>query len=618
MGENKKNIVPDWILEAAYALRPPGRENVSSWAERNRYLMGKNNNFKGKWSNSLTPYLVDIMDSFNNAEVEEISIVKSTQVGGTEVILNCLGCIIDQDPGPAMIVYPTDKVANKISEERIIPMLIGSPILRKHYDVTSKMSYLECDEMNISISGANSPSDLASSSIRYLFMDEVDKFPEQSGKESSPRELAKERTRIFKNKKKIISASTPTVEDGPIWRDWQNADTKYEYYVQCPECKEWFIFSKEHLKYDNKSPESARKTAVYVCKHCGNVIENHQKRSLIENGEWKQVYTNGSLKHVAYHLTAFLSPWISFGEIAEKFEVSKRDPIELMNFVNSWLAEAFKDVENTMNAEFLIKKRESGYKQFEVPSETILLTGGVDVQKDCFYYSIRAWENNMTSYNVCHGKVFTWQEIWNVMNNSYFDKNGKDYIVNLACIDSGDQTDDVYNFCLVNSEWAKAVKGASTKLTSKYRESIVDRPTSKTHGMTFYLVDTNYYKDVIFSRITRDRDNGGWYLHTNTDGEYAEMITSEHKVRRKYHGYLTSVWELKAQGRDNHYLDTEVYAALAADLCGIRTMYANNAIQNQSTIQAYQNEPSTNTDKPISHYNNNKSHYIQKKGWFKK
>ena len=48
------------------------------------------------------------------------------------------------------------------------------------------------------LSGANSPSSLASRAIKYVFFDEVDKYPVFSGKEANPIKLATERTKTFR------------------------------------------------------------------------------------------------------------------------------------------------------------------------------------------------------------------------------------------------------------------------------------------------------------------------------------------------------------------------------------------------------------------------------------
>ncbi|UTW68661.1 phage terminase large subunit family protein [Anaerobacillus sp. HL2] len=50
-------------------------------------LYSKSSAIPGRWSNSVTPYLVDIMDEFNNVDTEEIIFLKpNTKVGGTEFL----------------------------------------------------------------------------------------------------------------------------------------------------------------------------------------------------------------------------------------------------------------------------------------------------------------------------------------------------------------------------------------------------------------------------------------------------------------------------------------------------------------------------------------------------
>ena len=91
-------------------LKKPEKLTVSQWAERFR-ILDESSNFSGKWSNDITPYMIGVMDAFNDPYIQEINFVKSTQVGGTEAMLNMLGWIIMNDPAPTMIVYPTDDLA---------------------------------------------------------------------------------------------------------------------------------------------------------------------------------------------------------------------------------------------------------------------------------------------------------------------------------------------------------------------------------------------------------------------------------------------------------------------------------------------------------------------------
>ena len=101
----------------------------------------------GPWRTEHTPYLKGIMDEFNNYETEEIVYVKPTQVGGTECLQNMVGYIVQQDPAPTMIVYPTDTLAKSISENRLQPMFKAAPELRKRFDENSQLQELQFDGM---------------------------------------------------------------------------------------------------------------------------------------------------------------------------------------------------------------------------------------------------------------------------------------------------------------------------------------------------------------------------------------------------------------------------------------------------------------------------------------
>lgn len=605
MAASNSWVCPEWITEALQTMRPPGRMTVSEWAEAKRVLDAKTSSMPGRWSADRTPYLRTIMDTFNDPEVESISIMKSTQVGGTEVLLNMLGYVIDKDPSASMIVYPTVKLGEFASKNRIQSMIELCPDLREKYDANSKLLELQFSDMFLVVSGANSSASLSSYPVRNLFMDEVDKYPVTAGREADPRELARERTNSYKDNRKIVSVSTPTYEDGAIYKDWLAADEQNEYWVTCPECGESWPWEFKQLKFDNSSPEIAQQTAVYCCRCCGAAISDSQHNRMNQQGFWKKIKSEGR-QRVAFRMNVFSSPFMRLGDIARQFEISRKDPAKLMNFINSWLAEPWKEVEQTTSAEWLMEERQGQYKRLVVPPGTVLVTGGVDVQKECFYWTIRGWRANMSSYNIDHGKAFSWREIEYQMNRTLTDPEGKAYVVNLCCVDSGDQTDDVYNFCVVNSEWAVPVKGASSRLPGRFRKTTIDRVDSRAKGYPLIIVDTNYYKDMLASRMRRGEDDGGWFTHLNCDPEYCEMVTSEQKVVRKYNGRMVSVWEPKVVGRDNHYLDTEVYAAAAADLLGIREISAEQA------AAATAEEPVN----VVESHAKTSNYFTDRKGWF--
>lgn len=569
----QENEWQPWLYDSLQVLKPPEKLTVAEWADKHRVLDSKTSAEPGSWSTDRTPYLRGIMDAFTDPRVEEIIFVKPTQVGGTEAINNMVAFTVAQDPNPALIVYPTLELAEYTSKNRLQPMFELSPVLSERFrSDESKLLELQFSGMYAVIAGANSPASLASRPIRFLFMDEVDKYPKNAGKEADPRALARERTKTFPYNKKIVQTSTPTLKRGPIWQAWENTETKMEYYVPCPHCGHFQTFKFKQIKFNKElKREQIRQSAYYQCEKCEEPIRDNHKTMMLRGGEWRT--KEGSTLYAsktAFHLNAIYSPWVRFGDVAYEFISAKNTPEELMNFVNSWLAEPWEQTQVKLNSDKIIE-RTSGFDEGVVPDRTIILTAGVDVQKDRFYFTIRAWGERMASWNIRHGFVETWSEIEDIMNTPYFNKDGAEFFVNLCGIDSGYNADDTYDFCAKNSEWAVSIKGSSTEIPTKYRLSKIDREDKGLYNISLYLVYGAYYKDFISNRISRKPDeSGGWFVYNGCDLDYAEQITSEEKVTIKRNGKEIDVWQPKTSHADNHYLDAEVYAAFAADRLGIR------------------------------------------------
>lgn len=573
----KKYEVASYIHEALRQLKPPEDISVSEWAQKYRMLDAKTAAMPGPWRNDKTPYLTEIMNELNNYETEEIVFCKCTQVGGTEAELNMLGYIIGQDPAPSMVVYPSDKLGESISDNRIKPMLQASPTLRdRFYELRSQKLEMQFEGMYLTISGANSPSSLASRAIKYLFLDEVDKYPGASKKEADPISLAKERTKTFANRK-IYMTSTPTIKSGHIWKNLLDCDVEKHYFVPCPHCGEMIELKFANLQFPKKEEDLTASDradqAVYVCQECGCVINDQHKAQMLRYGEWRIVKENNSARRkIGYWISVLYSPFVRFSEIALEWINSQGDNERLQNFINSWLAEPWEDTRLTTSADVVLE-RQTEFDEFTVPTWAKFLTGGVDVQETCIYYTIRAWGNFITSQNICHGQAMSWADIERVMNYGYLKENGEQLVVSLCLIDSGFDTDAVYDFCANNSDWALPVKGSSRVMTEHFHLSKINKADSKAYGMNLCVVDGGKYKDMIAARMKKDNGRGAWMVYNGCDMEYAKQVTAEHKVQIKRGEQLVQVWELKASHTDNHYLDTEVYAFAGADILGVRSMH---------------------------------------------
>ena len=593
----KPYTVPPWIHKAVQALRPVERVTVSKWAEANRVLPDSNS-IPGPWRNSVTPYLVEIMDAFSDEMVEEIIFVKPTQVGGTSAMENMLASAIAQDPAPAMCVYPSDDLAERTAESKLDPMIKSCKVLAAKYRINdSKKLALKFTDMVVYLTGANSPADLASTNIRYLFMDEVDKFPGASKKEADPVSLAKERTKTFFNRK-IFMASTPTLKTGHIWKAKEAADVEKHYFVPCPHCGAFIELKFAQIKWPSKEdvPENADRAemATYVCQECGCVITDQDKGKMLAAGRWKPVRQKTQHpKSVAFWMNTLYSPFTRFSDIAREFMRSKDDPELLHNFANSWLAEPWEDTKLKTNAE-MVMERQTETPEWTLPPWTKLVTGGIDVQENCLYWTIRAWGDYMTSQNISHGQALSMGEVERIMNTELTMPNGEKVMVNLALMDSGDQTEDVYEFCALNSDWALPCKGTTTML-SHYRLSTVNKAGSRANGMTLVLVDGGKYKDQIAARMRKENGTGAWMVYQGCDLDYAEQVTAEHKITERSGGKEVQRWVLKTSHADNHYLDCEVYAAAAADVLGVRNLYLQNRVEENAQEVKKRADPKPDT-----------------------
>ena len=104
--------------------------------------------------------------------------------------------------------------------------------------------------------------------------------------------------------------------------------------------------------------------------------------------------------------------------------------------------------------------------------------------------------------------------------------------------------------------------------------------------------------------MNKPNGKGSWMVYNGVDAEYCNQVTSEHKVIERKNGKETEKWQPKTSHTDNHYLDCEVYAFVAADLLQFRY------------IQLSEDKPKE-IKQPEKNDNNNSDNRIQAgKDWF--
>lgn len=571
------------LLRATYALfRPPKAQTVSEWADENRVLVSENSAEPGPWRTDRAPYQREIMDAFTQRSVHEIVVMASAQVGKTEIEMNMMGQAIDVDPGPILYVQPTKDVAAEFSVRRIAPMISACPVLRskiykaKSRDAANTIAMKTFPGGSLAIIGANSPADLASKPVRYIFLDEIDRFPASAGTEGDPISLAERRTETYKHNCKIIKTSTPTIKGVSKIEKAYMRGTQEEWHTECPHCKQYsFIrfddvkFDYEKIKGDDGEPDYIVKNARWRCPICQRETPEYDVKRC--PARWvaknERALENGVR---SFRLSAFMSPWSDWRKIARSFLVSKDDPERLKVFHNTMLGESWEAQMKNGEPEKLYARRE--HYNAEVPTGVLLLTMGIDTQDNRLEYEVVGWDRSEQSWGIERGVIpgradapGVWEEVDELLDRSWKMQNGMCMRILATFIDSGGHfTQDVYRECARRaSKRIWPIKGEG----GEGRE-YVRRMKSGTgyRGAYGFTLGVDCGKEAILYATTVEAP-GPKYMHfpidkeRGYDREYFRGLLSEQQVIHRRSGQSVMVWE-KTYER-NEPLDMRNYARAA-------------------------------------------------------
>lgn len=556
----------------------------SQWAARYRTVtMGAH---VGPWRNDITPYLPFIMDTFMQAVIREGVICGSPQTGKTETPYNCLAQAMDIDPSNMMVVMPSQDVSGKVAEDRIIPMIRESSRLKElissNPDDTSKRRVKLSNGARLYMAWSNSPSALATFPIKYLVFDECDKYPPTVGKETDPMTLGEKRVRTFRHTHKIFKVSTPTREDGPIWKSLQRCDVIYHFHAKCPDCAHEQPFHLDNLRQpEGVKPEEIRRNHLgrYECRACFKQWTDYERDMAVRAGSWKRAKGESIEKprSVGFHLPSWLSPDVSLSEIAEAWIIAKKDRTKLIDFYNDYLAEPYIEQQSERKEDSILALKDDRPRG-TVPRDISTLILLADTQQRGFYYEVAAfgWGSLLESWQVREGYVETFEALTEVLEKSeYRDADGRAYVIQAAFIDSGggtgaapkhSRTAEVYEYCRSKPVF-RPLKGRQ-RLNTPFSPTRIDfypgpKKVPIPGGLTLYNINVTYFKDQLNTKLgINSTDPGAFHLHSETTEDYAKQMTAEYRNDK-------GVW-ICPQGKANHYWDLGVYRMAAAEILQIK------------------------------------------------
>lgn len=580
---------------------------VSVWAERHRVLAMSA--IPGRWKNLFTPYLAGIMDAAGTPGVETVIVCKSPQTGGSEAGHNLVGWCVDRSPGPVMYVFPDEITARENARDRIIPMIQSSPRLRGFMtgscdDVSSLRVNLA--HMPIYLGWSGSVSRLGNKPVRTLILDELDKYSNPKT-EANSEVLAEKRTTTWRSRRHIMKISTPTTEDGPIWRAFtEEARARYDFWSRCPDCGFYHLMEFERISWPNRNeknePKSedvfAKRLAFYTCPYCGSVWDDARRDKAVRAGEWREretgldLYSHLAAKKpvkVGFHVPAWISYFVSLSEIAAAALRHKESGRleDLKNLQNQYKAEPWKielaeRVEDGILA--LCDDRPRGAvpapleRDGKIIPRIACLLAGVDTQKGHFRYVIRAFGFGELeeSWLVQCGSAGSFEALDIILWRSvYKDSRGNSYRVRAAMIDAmGQRTSEVYRYAARNRGRVFPWQGVQT-MSQPYSptplEYFPDQKGSKIRipcGINLWRCDTTFFKNDLAGKLAvHPADPGAFLLHSNEKGELTEYAR---EMCAEVYDNAKNAW-VNPKERPNHFWDCEVMARALAYIHNVRS-----------------------------------------------
>lgn len=561
-------------------LKPPPNLTLSQWADKYRRLSAEASSAKGQWNTDNAPFQREIMDAIGDVHIRKVVAMMCAQAGKTEgLILNTVGFYMSYYPAPIMIVQPTVNLGESFSKDRLATMIRDTPILRGLVDNKSRYSGNTITKKNfpggqLTIIGANSPTDLRGRPIKVLLADEVDRYPASAGTEGDPLSLAQKRQTTFWDKKTVI-VSTPVLKGQSRIETEFNQSTREEWNVPCPACGHYQPLVWANVVFDREDPQGEVR---YKCERCGEVLGEYQWKQAARRGRF--VAENPGAEARGFHLNTLASTFCGWKEIVQKFLVAKEqldqgNPEGMKVWVNTELGETWEEQGEVVEDAELLGRRE--LYEADVPDGVLVLTAGIDVQDDRFEVEVVGWGVGKESWGIRYQKIFgdllkeqVWTDLDAFLLAGFQKKDGTVLHILSACMDSGGHfPDQVLRF--TRDRWERKVWAIKGKGGSDV--PFIRNPTTNNRVKApLFTLGVDAGKALLYQRL-RHQTKGPNYCHfpineeAGYDGDYFKGLTAEKMVVRFRKGRPVVTWELKdSKHKRNEPLDLRNYATAALEI----------------------------------------------------
>ncbi|WP_295545399.1 phage terminase large subunit family protein [uncultured Pseudacidovorax sp.] len=614
------------------SLRADPPQRLGDWAQDEFKLAGESSHTKGAWV--AWAFQVGILDFMSDDRIEELDVMKAKRVGYTKMVTAFVCYNIAHRRRKQALWQPTDDDRDSYVKSEIDPLLdpqTGVAAVNKARkrgkgpnDETIKLKSFRDSVLHLL--GGKAARAFRRITVAVSILDEISKFDRSIEKAGPPRGLARGRLEGAPYPK-LVCGSTPLLKGLCHIEDAANeAEGFVRFHIECPHCGAdhpllWGGKDKRHgFKWDRGHPQ----TVHHVCPHCHECITqaDYLRGGMPQQGEWvcertgKRYGTDRTWRDrsgtpcrpprsLAVHVWTAYSPQRAWSDIVEEFEnglkaLEKGDAGPMQLFVNETLGETW-ELAGERTDEHVLQARAEPYKLQTVPVGCLVLTAGVDVQRNRWEITVWGWGRGLESWLidvvVIEGNPAVdeeWAAVTAQLQRRYRqDWHGGSLGLSAISIDSSDQTQAVYNWVSKAQHvlpQLRAIKGDGNEAISILGPSSLQevnwRGRKIARGIKLWRVGTDAAKDLLLGQLAIDQPGPG-YVHFSDElpREFFEQLTAEQRVLAKLNGRDAYRW-VKRRPR-NEQLDNRNYALHAALGLGLDRQSNEKWAQIEAAIQPH-------------------------------
>ncbi len=608
------------------SLRAEVPQTLSEWAAEHFILASESSHQKGGWVG--WPFQQGILDFMSDDRIEELAVKKSKRVGYTKMITAFVAYNIAHRRRKQALWQPTDDDRDSYVKSEIEPVLDGVAAVRaarrQGRGVEDTIKYKPFRDSVLHLLGGKAARAYRRITVAVAILDEWSAFDQSIEKSGDPGSLAKGRLEGAPYPK-FVGGSTPRVKGlCPVDRACEESGAYVQYHIECPRCglEHPLSWGGKDIPWGFKWSKGQPDTVHHVCPHCRESITqaDYLPGGWPLTGAWvcrktgtrygaDRIWRNAlgqpcrAPRTVGVQVWAAYSPQRTWVSIVDEFEKAHRamqvgDVGPMTSFTNETLGEVW-ELKGDSGDEHALQARADEYPLGIVPAGTLVLTAGVDVQRDRWEISIWGWARGLESWLVAHHVIHgnpanegDWEPVGQYLQQRFPQAwHGGTMGLSAVSIDSSDQTQAVYNWVRnmqAQITGLRAIKGDNNDsrpiVGPSSLQEVNHRGRKIARGIKLWLVGVDNAKDLLLGQLAIAEPGPG-YVHTSKllPREWYEQLTAEQRILTKVNGKDTYRW-VKRRPR-NEVLDCRNYALHGAMCLGLHKWTDTRWQQQEQAVQ---------------------------------